>query len=156
MFTDLFIGICGDSGVFRNSNFGAAILNETLNIPQTAILPGTNTAFPCFFVADEAFPLRKNIMRPYARQNATKEVRIFNYRLCRGRRLIENAFGILASRWRILRKPILGHPSTVDSIVKATTVLHNFVRTVRNADAFITNNIDKENEYGQVNVNFKS
>ncbi|KAF2887366.1 hypothetical protein ILUMI_18806, partial [Ignelater luminosus] len=59
-------GICGDSGVFRNSNFGSAILDESIKILGNALLPGTNKNFPCFFVADEAFPLKKNIMRPYS------------------------------------------------------------------------------------------
>lgn len=48
--------------------------------------------------------------------------------------MIENTFGIMASRWRILRKPIIAHPNTVDSIVRATIVLHNFLRVVANND----------------------
>lgn len=113
-------------------------------------LPGSGAQFPCFFVADEAFPLRRNIMRSYPRKNATKEQLIFNYRLSRGRRIIENIFGILASRWRILWKPIIGHPKTIDAIVKATTVLHNFIRAVRKNDACINNIVDVDNQAGEV------
>lgn len=131
------LGICGDSGVFQNSNFGGAIMKETLNIPKEGMLPGTDIMLPCFFVADEAFPLRKNIMRPYPQKQAQGAERVFNYRLARARRLIENSFGILASRWRILRRPIIAHPKTVDAIVKASVVLHNFVLNNRINDPIV-------------------
>lgn len=44
------------------------------------------------------------------------------------RRTIENAFGILASRWRVFRKPILTSPERATHIVKATLCLHNYLQ----------------------------
>ena len=41
---------------------------------------------------------------------------------------MENAFGILVTKWRIFRQPIIGDVETVDAVVKAATVLHNFLR----------------------------
>ncbi|KAL1479689.1 hypothetical protein MTO96_051651 [Rhipicephalus appendiculatus] len=44
-----------------------------------------------------------------------------------GRRCVENAFGILVSRWRIYERQINMEPDSVEVIVKATCVLHNFL-----------------------------
>lgn len=55
---------------------------------------------PYYFIADEAFPSSKRIMRPYPGQFLNEKKSIFTYRL-EARRIIENTFGILVSRWRI-------------------------------------------------------
>lgn len=54
-----------DSNAFSNSGFGNSLLHNLLPIPNSKCLPGTNIMLPHFFVADQAFPLHKNIMRPY-------------------------------------------------------------------------------------------
>jgi len=61
-------------------------------------LPNTNITTHYAFVGDEAFPLKLYMLRPYSRDNLTDAQRIFNYRLSRARRVIENAFGILTVR----------------------------------------------------------
>jgi hypothetical protein len=50
-------------------------------------------------------------MMPYPghKPGATSPERIFNYRLNRARR-IENIFGILSSKFRVILKPIALHP----------------------------------------------
>lgn len=40
--------------------------------------------------------------------------------------MIENVFGIMAAKWRILLKPIETSDDNADAIVKAVTALHNF------------------------------
>lgn len=81
-------------------------------------------------VGDAAFPLLKNLMLPYGGVNLLPAETIFNYRLSRARRVVENAFGVLAARFRIFRKPIYACASTVDKIVQASCVLHNWLRTL--------------------------
>ena len=72
-------------------------------------------------VADEAFPLKPNIMRPYAGRGYSVLPRfqqIFNYRLSRARRVVENAFGLITMRWRILANKMLIQPERADLVVK--------------------------------------
>ncbi|XP_018398067.1 PREDICTED: uncharacterized protein LOC108776057 [Cyphomyrmex costatus] len=111
-----------------------ALDNNELGIPEDACLPGTNTKFPHYLIADEAFPLKKYIMRPYPGCNLTNRQKIFNYRLSQARRTIENSCGILASRWRIFRTTIIADADTAEWIVCAALCLHNYLRTLELAD----------------------
>lgn len=68
-------------------------------------------------------------MRPYPRKDLSYRERIFNYRLCRARRVVENAFGILTTKWRILQLSLCFSPGNAEVIVKALICLHNFILT---------------------------
>jgi hypothetical protein len=49
---------------------------------------------------------------------------MFNYRLSRARRVVESAFGICASKWRILDKAIETKADTSVDIVKCVSLQH--------------------------------
>lgn len=94
-----------DGGTLRDSAVCQALQDGTLEIPPPASLPGAEDLGPVphVFVGDKAFPLRPNLMRPYAggQLPLPKPVTIFNKRLSRARLVVECAFGILAARWRM-------------------------------------------------------
>lgn len=119
-----------DGGIFTNSNFGQAMAQNTLKLPEDAPLPGAEQlgTLPYVVVADEAFPLKRNMMRPFPGRGCSKDQQIYNYRLSRARRIVENAFGILAARWRVYHTKMAVRPEMVQDIVKATCVLHNFLQ----------------------------
>ena len=84
--------------------------------------------FPFVFVADEAFALKPFMLRPFPRRNDLNFYElIFNYRLSCARQVIENTFGILASRLRIFRRSIIGKTRNIKYITKAAVILHNFL-----------------------------
>ena len=68
---------------------------------------------PFLIVGDEVFLLNKHLMKPYAKIELDDSKRIFNYRLSRFRRCIENAFGTIAARFRIVNFPINLAPEKV-------------------------------------------
>lgn len=117
-----------DGGTLSSSAFGQALRRDALYLPPDAPLPGAEGNMPFVFVADEAFPLRRNMMRPFPGHNLSPEQKIFNYRLSRARRMVECAFGILASQWRLYRQILAVSPEVAEVVVKATCILHNFIR----------------------------
>ncbi len=121
-------GSAGDSTIFAESVFGQSLEQRSLGIPPPKELPGSQVVCPSVIVGDEAFPLKVNIMKPYPRGNLSVEQRIFNYRLSRARRVVENTFGILAARWRIFLRPIELKPGNVENTVKAAVCLHNYLK----------------------------
>ncbi|XP_031333930.1 protein ALP1-like [Photinus pyralis] len=130
-FTYINVGAYGsqsDGGVLANSALGEALQSGDLPIPSEDFLPNSRIKIPYFFVGGDAFTLMKHLMKPFKGLHLTLEQNIFNYRLSRARRVIENCFAILVTRWRIFTRTITASPSTVDSIVKATVCLHNFLK----------------------------
>lgn len=121
-------GRISDGGVFNDSILKEKISNNSLNLPSPKLLEGTNSIIPYYFVADSAFPLGIHIMKPYPGVHPTGSLKkIFNYRLSRARRVVENAFGISASVFRVLRKPMLLQPEVAQLIVMTICHLHNFL-----------------------------
>ena len=83
---------------------------------------------PYVFLADDAYPLTENVCKPYSTDlNVGSPKRVCNYRISRSRRVVENAFGLLTSVFRIL-------PKTIDlnlekkKVVMVCAYLHNFLR----------------------------
>ncbi|KAK2703648.1 uncharacterized protein LOC136041670 [Artemia franciscana] len=134
-----------DSSIFARSGFGAALRNATLPIPDPSSLLNSENLFQFIFVGDEAFPLQKNLMRPYPRYSSlTTQQRIFNYRLTRARRVVENAFGIMSVKFRILRSSVNCKLDAMDHIVKATCVLRNFLITTNSSRYSLSIVVDRE------------
>ena len=83
----------------------------------------------CFFhiLGDDAFPLRPDLMKPYPHRNLDLGQCIFKYRFSRARRVVENAFGILASRFRVFLTTIILEPEKVTTITLCACALHNML-----------------------------
>uniref|UniRef100_A0A671U8L1 DDE Tnp4 domain-containing protein n=1 Tax=Sparus aurata TaxID=8175 RepID=A0A671U8L1_SPAAU len=101
---DSHYGRDSDGGVLANSDFGQKLLDGTLDLPLDALLPGADHMGrqPYVFVADEAFPLHRNLMRSFPGHQSGSH-RLFNFRLSHARLIVENTFGILTSQWHMYR-----------------------------------------------------
>lgn len=123
-------GRISDGGVFKNSSLYKMLEKGKLNIPPSQCLnERRNKEIPYVFIGDEAFAISPHLMKVYSgiHSKGSKE-RIYNYRLCRARRVVENVFGIVSSVFRILRKPMLLEAEKATNIVMAIVHLHNFLR----------------------------
>ncbi|KAL4152672.1 hypothetical protein QTP88_000505 [Uroleucon formosanum] len=120
-FTCIDIGSYGsnsDGGIFAKSALKKAIEEHVLDTPTDSVILG-----------DDAFPLLPYLMKPYARRNhSTEREKVYNYRHCRARCIVENGFGILSSRFRVFRRPITLTPENTIQLVKAACALHNWIR----------------------------
>jgi hypothetical protein len=153
-FTYVDIGTNGrvsDRGVFAKSALAAALQDNSLHFPSDQPLPGRQKPQPYVIVADEAFPLKANIMKPFSGKCLTNvERRVFNYRLSRARRIVENTFGILANRFRVFLTRIPLAPKKVEKIVLASCALHNFLRVRAtshpNGSSLFDDLLDREDE----------
>lgn len=119
-----------DGGIFSHSNFGKRMVENRLNFPPDKVLPGTNITVPYVIVGDEAFPLQRNLMRPYPSSElpGNNPKKIYNYRLSRARNVSEDTFGILTKRFRIFQRRLQLTQEHMIKVVLATCVLHNFLR----------------------------
>ena len=83
--------------VFYSSLYRSLVRNE-IGLPPAESIPGENRPIPYFLVGDDGFALKNWLMKPFPCRGLSRQQRVFNYRLSRARRVVENAFGILANR----------------------------------------------------------
>lgn len=143
-------GRYSDGGVFNRCTFAQALDSIQLCLPPPKPLPGREMPVPYVLVADDAFALRRNLLKPYSQRGLTMVQRVFNFRLSHTRRIIENVFGIMSARFRVLRKPIYVDAEKTKKVVLACCVLHNFLMTVNRAKYAPNNSFDQYDEGGNL------
>lgn len=136
-------GRAGDAGVFADSALNKALRTNCRSPRCSCITRDINKDIISYIVGDDAFPLNTRLMKPYPYRNLEKEKHIFNYRLSRARRVVENAFGILAHRWRVFLTTMKLSPDKVTDIIFAACCLHNLM--VEKNKASYTSAADLEN-----------
>ena len=78
-------GSNADGAVFRKSAFGQRFLDNDMDVPPPKTIPNAEQLGSLLYVivADEAFPLKPSIMRPYPKVKTAarllRGVQIFNY-----------------------------------------------------------------------------
>ncbi|XP_066463267.1 uncharacterized protein [Eleutherodactylus coqui] len=116
----------GEARVMEASQIKQKMLHDE-SLPASKTLPGTTQQVPFVMVSDEAYSVTLCQLRPFPRKGLDTRRRVFNYRLSRARRYIECTFGILIKKWKICGSSIQLDVATVDAVVKACCILHNYV-----------------------------
>ena len=151
MFVDIGCnGRVSDGGVFYDTAVAKGLREKSLSLPKSSPLPGREKPVPYVILADDAFPLQENILKPYPFRNDDVFSRIFNYRLSRARRMVESSFGILATRFRVLLKPIYLNPEKAQLVVQAVVVLHNYLMENSPRTYAPPGTVDQEDKDGNV------
>ena len=117
-----------DCGIYNDSPMFQGVQEGTINLPLPEPLPNDNEDTPYFFIGDDAFPLREHMLKPYSARYLNQDQLVFNYRMSRARRVVENLFGIMAHRFRCLLTTLEVTPENAISISKACLTLHNLFR----------------------------
>ena len=143
-----------DASVFNSCSLAYALRNGGLDMPSPECLPDRHLPVPYTVIGDEIFALKPYLMKPLPGRNLTDEGRIYNYRLSRARRTVENAFGILANRFGVFQTTITLPPEKVELIILASCVLHNFLRlkspSVYTPDGFIDSEVITDSQHNFV------
>ena len=126
-FLDICVGWAGsvhDARVFVHSPLytqiteGRLLPNKTVTINKTEV--------PLFLIGNSAYPLQTWLMKPFPHNsNLTQEQKNYNYRMCRARIVVENAYGRLKARWRRLLKRKDMHTNHIPHIIAAACIIHN-------------------------------
>ena len=89
-----------DSGIWNKTSLLQGIQDGSVKLPNDEKLPDGEIT-PYVFLGDDAFALKRFMIKPFPQQGLTGERRIYNYRHSRAHRISENLFGILSNRWII-------------------------------------------------------
>lgn len=98
---------------------------------------------PC----DDAFTMKKYILKPYPFRDQPSSNCIFNYRLSKARQIVENSFGIIANKFQILRRVKNPMPKVVTNIALAMCTLIFCYLQIFRINYLHLGLIDTENEY---------
>ena len=116
-------GRCNDSFVYNRSSLFEVMQNQVYAHNYLMI---NNSPVQAHLVGDSAFPLSKNLMKPYTeRPNMPPDQSTFNYRLSRCRCTVERSFGHLKNRFRAIHKKMEFDIENSKKIIKTVCILHN-------------------------------
>ena len=106
------------STFYKKANSGQLLSRTTKTICGASV--------PVFVIEDSAYPMLPWLMKPYNQPSVDcAEKSTYNYRISRGRIVVEIAFGRLKACWRRLLKQNEMLIKNFPTVISAACVLHN-------------------------------
>lgn len=140
-------GRISDGGVLKKTTFYKHLDEGTLNIPAPENPTENSDPLPFVYIGDEAFALRHDFLKPYPQRQLDHDKRIYNYRICRARRIVENVFGILTARFQIFHSAInFISIEDINFVILACCALHNYLRRKSRRTYISLGDRDTENQ----------
>ena len=90
-------GSSSDAQIFNRGDLSEKIEDGSLALLAPEPLGEGEPDMHFYFLGEDTFTLMPWIVKPNSRRQLTREEKIANYRISRGRRVVENAFRILVS-----------------------------------------------------------
>ena len=112
-----------DSGALKVSSLYAQLVARSILQEPVVLVRGTRVR--PYLLADAGYPSREYMLRNFKPADGNVDKIRFDMQMNAGRVLVENAFGLLKGRWRILKRAncsVLRLPK----VAAACCVLHNF------------------------------
>nr|CAI5843808.1 unnamed protein product [Callosobruchus analis] len=129
-------GRISDGGVLQNTTFYEKLEDKQLHMSSDESVKKSSKILPYVFVADDAFALRIDMIKPFRQADLnSKERNLYNYRVSRARRIVENAFGIFG----FLKSKM------IEAVVMASCALHNFLMSLSSNSYTSAECFDHEN-----------
>lgn len=132
-------GSVGDARIFECSWLNRAHQDYLEQIPTSRLVTGIDdndvaieSQIPAFFLADSAYRNTKHIVTTYkvTECDSNPDVAALNRKLGGARYHVENAFGIMKARFRILKKELANGSEDIyftHHLIATIFVLHNFL-----------------------------
>ena len=139
-------GSQSDGGIFKHGCLSN--LCQSASIPPPSEQGDQVDPIPYFFIGEEAFALTEQLIKPYPHCTAIGDEKVYNYRLSRPRRNVENAFGIMCARFRILLRTMELNVANAIQVIRACVVLHNSLTLTEDKNYSPPGSEDSENETG--------
>ncbi|KAJ8866888.1 hypothetical protein PR048_032750 [Dryococelus australis] len=138
-------GSISDVGVINNTKFYFKLTTTSLQLSPDENPNDNTTKFPYVLVGDEAFAFKRNCLMPFNKKQLNNEQTVFNFRLSRTRRTVENIFGVLSNRFTLFHSAInLKNIKHVNILVLTCCYLQNFLRR-RFQDSYMTIDLNDTN-----------
>ncbi|XP_042146331.1 uncharacterized protein LOC121835863 [Ixodes scapularis] len=123
-------GKCHDYNVYGRYPLGHLLENYQVIVPRS----NGDTEIPLVIQCEQSFSLTRNLTKPFPPSlDHLQDKSYYNNALSKAKRVVENAFGRLKARFRIILKRMEVRIDNANAVVQACCILHNVCETLNDS-----------------------